>query len=160
MGAAKSNRRDGSHTPARRSPSAHASNSQPLKFTIASDYEQGRDVQARLVEEIERVGFAEQSLFAVKLALEEALINAIKHGNKLDPSKNVHVEARIDSQRVEISIEDEGPGFKRDTVPDPTADENLCKCSGRGILLIEAYMTSAKWSKNGRRLTIIKKNEP
>jgi serine/threonine-protein kinase RsbW len=131
-----------------------------LKFTFASDYEHGRDVQAKLVEEIERVGFADQSLFALKLALEEALINAIKHGNKLDPTKHVHVEAKIEPQRVEISIEDEGPGFKRDSVPDPTADENLCKCSGRGILLIEAYMTSVKWSKNGRRVTMIKNNEP
>jgi serine/threonine-protein kinase RsbW len=98
MSAAKSNRREGSQTPARRSPKDHSHNSQPLQFTIASDYEQGRDVQARLVEEIERVGFAEQSLFAVKLALEEALINAIKHGNKLDPSKKVHVAAKIESK--------------------------------------------------------------
>jgi serine/threonine-protein kinase RsbW len=135
-------------------------NSKPLSFTIDSDYEQGRHVQDQIVRQIEQTGFAEQSVFAVKLALEEALINAIKHGNKLDPSKKVHIEAHLDPARVQISIEDEGPGFDRKSVPDPTADENLCKCSGRGILLIEAYMNSVEWTNNGRRVTMVKLNEP
>jgi serine/threonine-protein kinase RsbW len=159
MGDAKSNRRQSAEPPAGRASGADSNHSQALRFTIGSDYEQGRDVQTKVVEAIERSGFHEQPLFAIKLALEEALINAIKHGNKLDPAKKVQVEAKIDQKRVEISIEDEGPGFERAGVPDPTADENLCKCSGRGILLIEAYMTSVKWTKNGRRVTMVKENQ-
>jgi serine/threonine-protein kinase RsbW len=60
--------------------------------------------------------------------------------------------------RAEIIIEDEGPGFDRKGVPDPTSDENLEKCSGRGILLIESYMDEVKWTNRGRRLKMVKRN--
>ena len=120
---------------------------------------QGREVQSAIISSIEKYGFHKDSVFSIKLALEEAMINAIKHGNKLDPAKKVHVEARIDPRQAEIIIEDEGPGFDRSKVPDPTLEENLCKCSGRGILLIESYMSSAKWTKHGRRLTMVRKNQ-
>lgn len=131
----------------------------PLKFTIPSDFAAGRDVQKRILDDVSRVGFNSQGQFAIKLALEEALINAIKHGNRLDPKKKVHIEAKVSPQQFEIIIEDEGPGFKRGEVPDPTLEENLEKCSGRGILLIEAYMSSVQWSHGGRRLKMVKKNE-
>jgi serine/threonine-protein kinase RsbW len=107
---------------------------------------------------VQKCGYSEEAVFAIKLSLEEALINAIKHGNKLDPTKKVYIEAKVDSRKMQITIEDEGPGFDRSSVPDPTADENLCKCSGRGILLIEAYMDSVKWTNHGRRVTMLKKN--
>ena len=129
----------------------------PLKFTIPSDSSLIGDIHRQIIEQIERVGgFDENSLFGIKLALEEALINAVKHGNKLDLSKKVHIEAKVQPHRAEFVIEDEGPGFDRSSVPDPTAEENLCKCSGRGILLMESYMTSVKWSNHGRRVTMIK----
>jgi serine/threonine-protein kinase RsbW len=165
MGVARSKRRHSPEPPSGRPPQTPARphsavvNSHSLKFTIDSDFDQGREVQSQIIQRIEQSGFSEHNLFAIKLALEEALINAIKHGNKLDPNKKVHIEARIDSTRAQITIEDQGPGFDRKSVPDPTADENLCKCSGRGILLIEAYMSSVKWSKNGRRVTLIKNND-
>jgi serine/threonine-protein kinase RsbW len=139
-------------------PSLKSKTTKPLKFTIGSDLGQEREVQDRILEAVERAGYNSQSTFAIKLALEEALINAIKHGNKLDPAKKVQIEAKVEPRRTQITIEDEGPGFDRSCVPDPTADENLCKCSGRGILLIEAYMDSVRWSKNGRRLTMVKMN--
>lgn len=129
-----------------------------LRFTIDSVFSQGNEVQAKIIEQIEHHRYAEKALFSIKLALEEAIINAIKHGNKNDPAKKVHVEATVAADKTEISIEDEGPGFDRSAVPDPTAEENLCKCSGRGILLIESYMDSVKYTKNGRRVTMIKKN--
>jgi serine/threonine-protein kinase RsbW len=155
MGVARSNRRQSSKPRAKR----RASNSSILKFVIASDFSESRVVQERINQDIERNGFDPQSAFAIKLALEEALINAIKHGNKLDPAKKVHVEAKITPKAARICIEDEGPGFDRKAIPDPTADENLCKCSGRGILLIEAYMNSVKFTNRGRRITMIKRNE-
>lgn len=131
-----------------------------LSFEFASNFETGCDVQKQILAEIERQGFNSNSLFATRLALEEALVNAIKHGNKLDPKKRVVVEARVSPTRVEIEIEDEGPGFDRKKVPDPTAMENLCKCSGRGILLIEAYMNSVTWSHGGRRVKMVRFNQP
>ena len=129
-----------------------------IDVTIPSDYSAGRDVQKRILDEVEKHKFDTQSAFAIKLALEEAIINAIKHGNKLDSSKKVHIRASISAHQAEITIEDEGPGFHRERVPDPTADENLDKCSGRGILLMEAYMSCVEYSNQGRRIRLVKKN--
>ncbi len=129
-------------------------------FTIPSDHTASREVQMKIVDDVARRGFHEQSLFAIKLALEEAMINAIKHGNRHDSKKKVHIEATITSDEARIEIEDEGPGFRRSSVPDPTLPQNLEKCSGRGILLIEAYMDEVKWSQGGRRLRMVKRNEP
>jgi serine/threonine-protein kinase RsbW len=165
MGVAKSNHRRSPepkrHTPARRrvNGASRSLNAKPLNFTIDSDFAQQREVQAQILQRVQECGFDKDSSFAIHVALEEALINAIKHGNKLDKSKKVHVQAKIDARKAEITIEDEGPGFVREAVPDPTAEENLCKCSGRGILLIESYMTSVEYSKQGRRVKMVKLNE-
>jgi serine/threonine-protein kinase RsbW len=131
-----------------------------LSFEFPSNFDTGCDVQKQILAEVERQGFNSNSLFATRLALEEALVNAIKHGNKLDPKKRVIVEARVSPTKVEIEIEDQGPGFDRRSVPDPTSEENLCKCSGRGILLIEAYMNSVSWSNGGRRVKLVRFNQP
>lgn len=131
-----------------------------LRFEFGSSFDAGCEVQQRIVDEVERHGFNANSVFAIRLALEEALVNAIKHGNKLDPGKKVIVEAKVTPDRVEIEIQDQGPGFERAGVPDATAAENLLKCSGRGILLIEAYMNSAQWSHGGRRVRMVRLNDP
>jgi serine/threonine-protein kinase RsbW len=130
-----------------------------MKFVIPSDYTRGREVQTRILDEVGKFKYNSDSLFAIKLSLEEAMVNAIKHGNKLDPNKKVFIEALVGPGQTEIIIEDEGPGFERVEVPDPTAPENLEKCSGRGILLIEAYMSAASWTHNGRRLHMVKRND-
>jgi serine/threonine-protein kinase RsbW len=129
-----------------------------MKFIIDSDLSQQREIQKRILDAVEAAGFTSDNLFAVKISLEEALINAIKHGNKLDPKKKVHVEASVTTRETEIIVEDEGPGFNRSTVPDPTAEENLLKCSGRGILLMETYMDRVEYSNHGRRVRMIKRN--
>jgi len=129
------------------------------RMTIASDFAAGRDVQTAILDDIERAGFSEEASFAIRLTLEEALINAIKHGNKLDPAKQVHVEYRVDPRTAEITIEDEGPGFDRAAIPDPTAQENLCRLHGRGILLMESYMSQVEWSRHGRRVRMVKHNQ-
>ena len=126
--------------------------------TIPSDYAQAREVQRLIREEVARAGFDPDSQFAIKLALEEAMINAIKHGNQLDPRKRVTVEWNVTPQTAEISIEDEGPGFDRKSVPDPTHASNIEKLTGRGILLIESYMHKVEWAKQGRRLKLVRHN--
>jgi serine/threonine-protein kinase RsbW len=123
-----------------------------LRFTIPSERQQGCEVQRQIIAAAQASGFEGENLFALRIALEEAMVNAIKHGNRLDPAKQVRVEATISPEKVEILVEDEGPGFDRAAVPDPTADENLTKASGRGILLIESYMTEVAWDRGGRRL--------
>jgi len=130
-----------------------------VKLTIDSDHTAMRDLQDQILQDVVRYGYDSHSQFAIRLALEEGLINAIKHGNRFDPNKKVQVEYNIDTRQLDIILEDEGPGFERHGVPDPTLDENVEKCSGRGILLMEAYMDSIEWTRGGRRVHMIKKNE-
>jgi serine/threonine-protein kinase RsbW len=127
-----------------------------VKATIPSDFSAGFRIQQQILDAAARHGFKEQCLFAIKIAVEEALVNAIKHGNKQDLSKQVVIEAAITPGQAEIVIEDQGPGFDRTSVPDPLAEENLEKPSGRGILLIESYMTHVTWDLGGRRVKMIK----
>ena len=138
--------------------SAARSAMKPLVFTIPSDLAASRDVHKTIMDLVEAQRYDEQSTFAIRLALEEGLMNAIKHGNKHDPKKTVHVEAKVTPKSTEITIEDQGKGFHREDVPDPCAVENLLKCSGRGILLMEAYMDKVEYSNGGRRVRMVKKN--
>ena len=131
---------------------------QPVQteVTIPSDTVVGQALQEQILRQLEELQFAEHDLFGVRLALEEALVNAIKHGNRLDPTKNVRVQWIIDHERVVIEIEDEGEGFDPGDVPDPTADENLERPCGRGIHLMRAFMTSIDYYGRGNRVVLIK----
>lgn len=149
MGVAGSNRRGGG---------AGSSAAGSFRATISSEFSAGRDVQDRILRDLQAHGFGHDVTFAIRIALEEAMVNAIKHGNRLDPGKKVRVESRVTPTRAEITIEDEGPGFDRTAIPDPTVENNLDKPSGRGILLIEAYMDGVEWSRGGRRLKMVKEN--
>jgi len=131
-----------------------------LKFVIASNYNASRDVQQQILAELARHRYNDHAVYAIKLSLGEAMMNAIKHGNGLNSAKKVRVQARISDAQAGIVIEDEGVGFARHEVPDPTLEENLTRCSGRGILLIESFMNSVEWSRGGKRLKMIKRNEP
>jgi serine/threonine-protein kinase RsbW len=104
-------------------------------------------------------GFDEPACFAIKLSLEEALANAIKHGNSGDPEKQVVVTYRIAEDHIQISVCDEGGGFEPDVVPDPTLDENLEKPNGRGIMLMKAYMNEVCYNQAGNCVTMIKRRE-
>lgn len=113
-------------------------------------------VQQTVLSEVERFGYDAGCVFAIRLAMEEALSNAIRHGNCGDPAKHVTIEYRVDSQRVEITICDEGCGFEPTAVPDPTLDENLTRPCGRGVLLMRAYMSEVRFNKAGNCVTLVK----
>jgi serine/threonine-protein kinase RsbW len=129
-------------------------------FTIPSDFAASRDVQVRIMQDVLACGFDEETTFAIRISLEEAVVNAIRHGNRQDSAKLVRIESETSPGRVEIVVEDEGAGFERHHIPDPTADENLVRPNGRGILLIESYMTSVAWEKGGRRVRMTKQAGP
>ncbi|MFM7260084.1 MAG: ATP-binding protein [bacterium] len=97
-------------------------------------------------------GFDEGAKFAIRLAIEEAVVNAFRHGNRNDPTKSVHFKAYIDDGRASFEVEDEGPGFDPKTIPDPTEDENLEIPSGRGVMLIKAYMSDVEYVPPGNLL--------
>jgi serine/threonine-protein kinase RsbW len=102
-------------------------------------------------------GYGERSIFAVKLALEEAVINAIKHGNELDDTKKVTVSFALSEDSATLAVRDEGEGFNPEDVPDPTAPENLTATCGRGLALIHAYMDEVYFNDEGNEITMVKK---
>lgn len=117
-----------------------------LRFIIPSDFYEGRAIQKRILEEVEKHHFHDDALFAIKLALEEALINAIKHGNKLDVKKKVNATFHLRGAELEITISDEGEGFDPEKVGDPLNPQNLMKTSGRGIFYMKTFMDQIQYS--------------
>ena len=124
--------------------------------TIQSDLAAAHQLQCEIEAALSAVAFGERDVFAVKLALEEALVNAIRHGNNLDPTKRVHVRYTVTPERIDIRITDEGQGFNPNEVPDPTAPENLERPCGRGLLLMRHYMTEVHYSDCGRAVQMCK----
>lgn len=127
--------------------------------SIPSETAQGQRVQERIIALLEQMGYSQKDVFGVKLALEEALVNAIKHGNGMDPNKVVRVKCQVSHQEARITITDEGPGFDPESVPDPTDDENLEKPGGRGIMLMKAFMSEVEYGKNGKEVLLVKIRE-
>ena len=105
-------------------------------------------------------GWQPADVFAVHLAVEEAIVNAIVHGNKLDASKKVHVECEVSADRVRVAITDEGPGFDPASVPDCTAEERLEAPSGRGVMLMRSFMTSIEYNAAGNAVMLEKVRGP
>ena len=97
-------------------------------------------------------GYDKASCFAIRLALEEALSNAVRHGNRGDVNRLVRIAWSIDRESAKFEIEDEGEGFDSSSIPDPTAEENLEIPSGRGIVLMRAYMTALEFVPPGNRV--------
>ena len=109
-----------------------------------------------ILRELKMLGWGGRDLFGVELALEESLSNAIRHGNRLDHSKQVLVQCKISPERFWIRVRDEGAGFQPDEVPDCTDVENLECAGGRGLALIKAYMTRVEYNKRGNCVTMEK----
>jgi serine/threonine-protein kinase RsbW len=105
---------------------------------------------------MESMGFSQDDIFAVHLAMEEAFYNAVKHGNQMDPSKKVTIEYAVDPDKVEICLTDEGEGFDPGSIPDPRIGENLYRPEGRGLLLIHSYMHVVEYSERGNSLRMIR----
>jgi serine/threonine-protein kinase RsbW len=134
--------------------------SEHFEVVIPSDTAKGQEVQERIVGRLEELEFPPRDVFGVRLALEEALVNAIKHGNGMDPDKNVKIMWRIDPVSVGVEIEDEGPGFIPAEVPDPTAEENLERPCGRGIMLMKSFMSRVEYNERGNRVILEKRRDP
>jgi serine/threonine-protein kinase RsbW len=124
--------------------------------TIPSDTAEARRVQEVIEGVLRGRPTTDQEVFSVRLALEEALVNAIKHGNQLDRAKTVHVSYRLLPDRFEVHITDEGQGFDPNDVPDPTAVENLERPCGRGLMLMRHYMSAVQYNDRGNSVTMVK----
>jgi serine/threonine-protein kinase RsbW len=126
------------------------------KLTLESRLDEVCPTEEAIIEAAQEFGFSQSDRFAIKLALEEALSNAIKHGNACDPVKSVVVEYHVDEVSLTIIIGDEGPGFDVGEVPDPCLEENLAKPTGRGVMLMKAYMDEVEYNSTGNRITMVK----
>jgi len=116
---------------------------------IASELEQAHRIQSEVVAATQTFHVSESDQFGIFLALEEALVNAIKHGNGSDPARTIRVDFEITPKRIYLRIEDEGPGFDPAAVPDPTLPENLDGPTGRGLLLMRHYMSRVEFHGRG-----------
>ena len=124
--------------------------------TIPSDTTAARKVQEDIESQLQAQKVSEKEIFSIRLALEEALVNAIKHGNQMDRSKTVRVCYRFLPERFEIHISDEGTGFDPADVPDPTDVENLERPCGRGLMLMRHYMSEVEYNARGNCVSMAK----
>jgi serine/threonine-protein kinase RsbW len=109
-----------------------------------------------LLAEMAQAGFGQREQFGVRLALEEAIINGIKHGNHEDPNKWVTIFYSIDSNGIITEIEDQGTGFNPNKIPNPLDPENLERPGGRGVFLIHQYMSFVEYNERGNRVLLVK----
>ena len=113
----------------------------------------------RLLSELEANNFSQEDIFAIHLALEEAFLNALKHGNKMDPDKEIKIDYSVSLDEVGISMLDEGEGFEPESVPDPRCGENLYKNEGRGLFLMRSYMDVVEFNGRGNRVHMVRYRE-
>jgi len=128
------------------------------EIEISSSFSQARQAEQTIVTAAENHGYVESDLFALQLSLEEALSNAIRHGNRQDSQKIINIRYHVSQERIDIYVADEGTGFDPTNVPDPTADENLENPHGRGIMLMRAYMNLVEYNQEGNVVHIVKLN--
>ncbi len=123
---------------------------------VDSEVAAGRRLLEEVLAQLEAQHWGKRDLFGVHLAMEEALVNAIKHGNRRDPNKHVQVSCRISPDFVRIQITDEGNGFDPAGLPDPTDPERLETPGGRGVLLMKAFMSRVQHNASGNRVLLEK----
>jgi serine/threonine-protein kinase RsbW len=127
--------------------------------TFRSDLASARAAADAVVEEIEDADYTLDAVFAIKLALEEAITNAIRHGNGSDPSKQVTIRYAVSPEKCVIVVRDQGDGFNPDRVPDCTNASRLPLPYGRGIMLMRAYMDQVIYREHGAEIYLMKRNE-
>ncbi|HYN84886.1 MAG TPA: ATP-binding protein [Pyrinomonadaceae bacterium] len=130
-----------------------------IEFELPSDLSLMNGVLHYLIERVARLGVIRPERSNLFIALDEAFVNAVKHGNKGDQNKIVRITADLSAREARFSVEDEGEGFDPNSIPDPLDPANLFKTSGRGVLLIYNIMDEVKYNERGNRLTMIKRPE-
>ena len=126
---------------------------------IGSDFHQAKEVEEQIIAAAAQCGYDGDTIFALRLSVEEALSNAIRHGNLYDINKKVDIRYSVSPERIDLYVRDEGLGFDPEVVPDPTMPENLESPSGRGIMLMRAYMNQVKFNERGNQIHLVKLNQ-
>jgi serine/threonine-protein kinase RsbW len=128
-----------------------------IEFEIPSFISLMHCVLDYLMKRVEKNGIVKSENSNLFIALDEAFVNAVKHGNKFDAEKFVRITADVSAEEARFTIEDEGDGFDVHAIPDPLDPENLFKASGRGVLIIHNVMDEVEYNERGNRVTMVKK---
>jgi serine/threonine-protein kinase RsbW len=140
-------------------PSLLSHTHEKIEFELPSDLALMNGVLQYLLERVAKLGLISPEGSNLFVALDEAFVNAVKHGNKNDPTKLVRVGAELSPTEACFTIEDEGEGFDVATIPDPRDPANLFKSSGRGVLLIYNIMDEVEYNAQGNRVKMVKRPE-
>lgn len=130
-----------------------------ISQTIPSRLELIPDLISSMMEKLYHLPLDEYTVFNIKLAIQEAVINAVEHGNKLNPELSVVVDISADARNLAIQVTDQGEGFDYKSIPDPTDPGNIEKLRGRGIFLIQYVMDKMEFSNKGRTIKMTKRLE-
>ncbi len=136
----------------------HTMNATRVSYTLDSTLASVNKAEQAVTEVAAKSGFDEDECGRIAMAVREAAVNAVLHGNRYDPTKRVTVSFETIPDSLTITVRDEGPGLDPSLIPDPLAPENLLKQSGRGIFLIRAFMDEVRFRdmSPGTEITIIK----
>jgi len=116
------------------------------ELTLPSRIETVAKAANAVADFVSRSGISEEAAFGIDMAVREAVTNAVVHGNAQDEQKAVELTLKSSPEAVEITVHDQGQGFSPEEVPDPTAEENILKTSGRGIFFMRTFMDEVTWS--------------
>ncbi len=128
-----------------------------LDRVISSCTDEGQTAIQELMGALVEQGWDGSEFFQVNMAAEEAVVNAIEHGNKRDPCKSVHLVFRVSRSEIYLEITDQGAGFNPATLPDPTEEDLIDKPRGRGVMLIKEFMSEVHYNDRGNSVVMIKR---
>lgn len=126
------------------------------KFEIPSDPRYIKEASTRVLDSIKDLGLDKDIIFDIRLCLEEAIINAIKYGNKCNKDLPVYISYSFGDGRLEIVIRDQGKGFGHANIPDPRSNSNILKHGGRGLFLIRNLMDEVEFNDSGNEIKMVK----
>jgi serine/threonine-protein kinase RsbW len=128
-----------------------------IEFELPSDLSLMNGVLEYLQERVSKLGLISPDRSNLFIALDEAFVNAVKHGNKSDPTKLLKITAELSPKEACFTVEDEGEGFDINGIPDPCDPANLFRTSGRGVLLIYNIMDEVEYNAQGNRVKMVKR---
>lgn len=128
-----------------------------ISLKIPSENRYIKKISGRILSDIKPYRVSEENAFDIKLCVEEAVRNAIVHGNHSNRSKTVTTTFWMDGGHLMIEVEDEGSGFDHRNLPDPTDANYIMRNSGRGVYLIRKLMNCVEFNQTGNKITMVKK---
>jgi len=128
-----------------------------IEFELPSDLSLMDGVLEYLQERVSKLGLIQPERSNLFIALDEAFVNAVKHGNKNNPNKLLKITAELSPKEACFTVEDEGEGFNVRNIPDPCDPANLFRTSGRGVLLIYNIMDEVEYNAQGNRVKMVKR---